>query len=176
MSTVRPGIMKAIAPDNARKGEIIPIKTELFERDEPTKIVKVVNACRKIVNLEEAEIIVAAGRGIGKKENFKLVQDLANVLGCEIGASRAVVEAGWISADHQVGQTGKTVRPKLYIACGISGAIQHRAGMQSSEFIVAINKDPEAMIFKFADVGIVGDVKVIIPKLIEAIKEDRRER
>jgi electron transfer flavoprotein alpha subunit len=121
------------------------------------------------VNIEDAEILVAGGRGLGKAENFELCEQLANALGGTVAATRAVVDAGWYSYSAQIGQTGKTVAPKLYLAAGISGAIQHKVGMQSSENIVAINKDPNAPIFEFSDLGVVGDLNKIIPKLTEAI-------
>jgi electron transfer flavoprotein alpha subunit len=170
MATVREGVMKLGTPDPARKGEIIPVRVELNEADRVVEIIKRVPREKK-VNLKGARIIVSGGIGLGNKSNFQLIYELARVLGGEVGASRAAVDAGFISRDHQVGQTGTTVRPKLYIACGISGAIQHRAGMAESTKIIAINANPEAPIFGIAHYGIVGDVKEVIPLIIKTFKQ-----
>lgn len=170
MSTVRPGIFKMLDKDDSRKGEVVNVSSNITEKDSITKVIEIIKSKKKKVNLEEANIIISGGRGLCDKSNFELVEELASLIGAEVGASRAVVDAGWIAKDHQVGQTGKTVRPKVYIACGISGAIQHRAGMQNSDIIVAINKDPNAMIFSIADYGIVADVKQFLPALINELK------
>ena len=170
MSTVRPKVFAMPLRDDSRKGEVIREPLPMTEDQVRTKVLEFIKGT-EAVNLVDAEIIVSGGRGLGKPESFRLIRELAEVLGAAVGASRATVDADWISYEHQVGQTGRTVRPKIYIACGISGAIQHQAGMKTSDVIVAINKDPEAPIFKIATYGIVGDLFTVIPMLKEEFKK-----
>jgi len=172
MATVRPNVFKKSVPcSNSQSPEIIKIEAKLNPLSIRTKIIEVVKEVSEVTNLEEADIIVSAGRGLGSPDNLYLVRDLANILGAAVGGSRAIIDAGWLPHHQQVGQSGKTVAPELYIACGISGAIQHLVGMQTSKRIIAINKDPEAPIFKVATLGIVGDLFKVIPLLIEDLKK-----
>ena len=176
MATVRPGVMAALAKDETRTGEVVNFKVDFVPADMNVEIIEEVKETKKTVDITEAKVLVSGGRGIGSPEFFGELQKLADVLGGEVSSSRANVDAGWIERDRQVGQTGKTVRPDLYVACGISGAIQHVAGMESSEYIVAINNNDTAPIFDVADLGIVGDVKAIVPKLTEAIAKRKAEK
>lgn len=170
MSTVRPGVMKAMDRDDNRKGEVIEVNVNFDESKFKVKVIKTVKSEGKLVDISEAKILVSGGRGVGSKEGFEMLGELAKVLKGEVSSSRACVDAGIIGHERQVGQTGKTVRPDLYLACGISGAIQHLAGMEESELIIAINKDKYAPIMSVADIGIVGDVNKIIPLLTERLK------
>jgi electron transfer flavoprotein alpha subunit/NAD-dependent dihydropyrimidine dehydrogenase PreA subunit len=172
VATVRPGTFKALE-NVKKKAKIRKIEYYFKEKDSVNKIIKVIDKYKEQVNLEDADIIVAGGRGVGSKDNFKIIEKLAEVLGAELGGSRVTVELNWLTQDRQIGQTGKTVAPKLYIACGISGAIQHLVGMQNSEIIVAINKDPNATIFSIAHYGIVGDLHEIVPTLIKEFMKSK---
>ena len=169
MVTVREGVMTLGEPVAGRTGAVTDVAVNLTDADNVVKIIERVKA-ESNVNLKGARIVVSGGYGVGSKENFDLVVKLAEAVGGEVGASRAAVDAGWINHDHQVGQTGVTVRPKLYIACGISGSVQHRAGMSGSSKIIAVNTDSSAPIFSIAHYGIVGDLKEVIPMLIQAVR------
>ena len=170
MSTVRPGVMALPEKDESRKGEIIHLDLHLNKEEVKVEILESVKGRSEGVNIQEADRIVAVGMGAGDRDAFDMIKELAELLEAEVAATRLAVDAGWISHDFQIGQTGKTVRPSLYIACGISGAVQHTAGMSGSKIIIAINSDPNAEIFKIADYGIVGDVGKVVPALISELK------
>lgn len=166
MSTVRPGVMSKLERVEGATGEIINVDVDIKESDIRVQVVEVVKSAKEMVSLTDADIICSGGRGLGDASGFELIKEFADKVGGVVGSSRAAVDAGWIDHSHQVGQTGTTVKPKIYFACGISGAIQHLAGMQTSDIIVAINKDPDAPIFEVADYGIVGDLYKVIPEII----------
>ena len=170
--TLKDGISEPAKPLPGRQGEVIPVEVSLKDEDLIARVVRR-DVARRTVDLRAAKVIVAGGAGVGSKENFKLVEELAEVLGGEVGATRAAVDAGWTTHDRQIGQTGVTVKPELYIACGVSGAVQHRVGIMGAKKIVAINIDPNAPIFRFAHYKIVGDLTEVVPKLIKLAKEMR---
>jgi len=170
MATVRPGVMPLPEKDESRSGEVVPLKVQHEERDIQVKILQSVEAASEGVAIEEAERVICMGMGGADAETFAMIEELADLLDAEVAATRMAVEAGWLTHDSQVGQTGKTIRPALYLACGISGAVQHTAGMTGSKLVIAINKDPKAEIFNFADYGIVGELRQVLPAIIEALK------
>ena len=172
MATVRPRVFKKNTPDNNRQGQIIKVDFKKEAVTSRTKLLSFIEDITEKVKLEDADIIVSGGRGLGKPENFKLIEELGGVLGAAVGSSRPPVDEGWVAYSHQVGQTGKTVGPKLYVACGISGAVQHLAGISTSEIIIAINKDPNAPIFEIATYGIVGDLFQVVPMIIKKLKSE----
>lgn len=175
MSTVRPGVMQKMASDHNRKGEIVAFDAKLEASDMNVEILEYVKETKAKANIDEAGMLISAGRGVGGKDNLGPLYELADTIGGLVSGSRAVIDAGWLDKDRQVGQTGKTVRPEVYMACGISGAIQHVAGMEESELIIAVNKNPDAAIFEVADLGLVGDVAKILPLVTDLIKKVKKE-
>ena len=176
MATVRPGVMKRLDPDTARSGPVEKLDVPFCDADMNVKVLEVRQSSQKTVDITSAKVLVSGGRGVGGPEGYGILHELAAELHGEVSSSRIPVDSGWIEKARQVGQTGKTVRPQLYIACGISGAIQHLAGMEDSEFIIAINRDEHAPIMSVADLAICGDLKTIVPKLTTAVKKHREKQ
>ena len=176
MATVRPGVMKKADKDTTKRVQIEKFSVQIEDKDKTYEILEVVEEKTNKIDIQEANILVSGGRGVGNPDNFKLLEDTAQILGGVVSSSRAAVDSDWMPKEVQVGQTGKTVRPDLYIACGISGAIQHLAGMEESEFIVAVNKDETAPIFEASDVGIVGDLNKVLPALNQELKKLKEEK
>lgn len=172
MATVRPGVMAPLTADSSREGEVVKVEAEFEPGDLLYRVLSVTAGERQRVDLASAKIVIAGGRGLGGEEGFGILFDLAEAIGAEVGGTRVAVEEGWIPVERQIGQTGQSVRPELYFACGISGAVQHRAGVVGSRYIVAINRDAGAPIFEVADYALVGDVHKIVPALIEAIGKE----
>jgi electron transfer flavoprotein alpha subunit len=169
MATVRPGVMEAV-PRPGYRGTVVKQKVTLLEKDIGTRILDRIREEKKGADLSEAKVIVAGGRGVRDAGGFRLLEKLAAAMGGEVAGTRVAVEEGWIPADRQVGQTGQSVRPEVYVACGVSGAIQHRAGMMGSRYVIAVNKDPRAPIFQVADWGIVGDLREVVPEMMKRLK------
>ncbi|HZK10704.1 MAG TPA: electron transfer flavoprotein subunit alpha/FixB family protein [Clostridia bacterium] len=176
MSTVRPGVMQKVEPDMTLEADLEVFDLSFEAKDFNVEILSEEVETKKKIKIEDADILVSCGRGVGGPENLPLLEDLAKVIGGEVSGSRATIDAGWLPKDHQVGQTGKTVRPGVYFACGISGAIQHLAGMEESDFIVAINKNPDAPIFNTADLGIVGDLHRVIPEFVRLLEVEKAKK
>lgn len=175
MATVRPGVMPLPEKDTTRIGEVVPLKIQIKEEEFHIKILETIEAASEAVAIEEAERVVCVGMGGADPETFAMIKEMADLLDAKIAATRMAVEAGWLTHDSQVGQTGKTIRPELYVACGVSGAVQHTAGMTGSKLVVAINEDSKAEIFNHADYGIVGDLSKVLPAIIEELKALRGE-
>jgi len=176
MATVRPGVMQKLAEDKTKQAKVESFNVDFKDEDFNVEILEEVVETKKKIKIEDAKILVSAGRGFGSKENIVLADNLAKAVGGTVAGSRAAVDSGWLEKDLQVGQTGKTVRPNLYFALGISGAIQHLAGMEESDLIIAVNKNPDAPMFQTADLGIVGDINKVIPELTKLIEAEKAKK